>query len=248
MLVSRGNREVILSVTRNEGARFSDSGYSALVHRSIYDDVLAVCVGLRKDIPREHFHTLISNASRVVFEKLVAANPESVREVQEVLTGITGQDVAAAPKRIERRRKFDILRRSGRPPDAIVHEFAASRPPRRDDRGAGRALPHAARTGGKRHCRPARRQRFPAAAGPRRRALVADRARDLHHAPGPNGMPQQDIEAARRNFEKLRADTAQRVISFYNERHSAFANFQQLAEHIDDKDTTPRFARPAQAS
>ncbi len=65
---------------------------------------------------------------------------------------------------------------------------------------------------------------------------------------GPTGLPQQEIDAARRSFEKLRSDTAQRVIAFYNERHSAFSSFQQLAEQIDDKDVTPRFARPAQAS
>jgi hypothetical protein len=63
---------------------------------------------------------------------------------------------------------------------------------------------------------------------------------------GPGGMPQQEIDAARRSFDKLRADTAQRVIAFYNERHAAFSSFQQLAQRMDDKETAPRFARPAQ--
>ena len=246
VLVTRGNRDVILSVARNDGARFSDSAYSALVYKSIYDDVLAVCVGVRKDIPREHFKMLISKASRVVFEKLVAANPEAVHEVQEVLTGITGQEVAAAPKRQDGGSKLNVLRRSGRSPDTILHEFAASG--RREDTIA--ALAALCKT-------------------PRElvESVMADRRGDndflllLTRAAGlswpttreicilrrePTGLPQQEIEAARRSFEKLRSDTAQRVIAFYNERHSAFSSFQQLAEHIDDKDTTPRFARPAQ--
>ena len=245
VLVTRGNREVILSVAQNEGARFSDSGYSALVYKSIYDDVLAVCVGLRKDIPREHFQMLISKASSVVFEKLVAANPKAVREVQEVLTGITGQEVAPAPKRKEAGSKLDALRRSGRPPDAIVHEFAAAG--RREDTIAALAA----------LCKTPRELVENVMAdrrGDNDFLLLLTRAAGLSWPTtreicvmrrGPTGMPQQEIEAARRSFEKLRSDTAQRVIAFYNERHSALANFQQLAEHIDDKESTPRFARPA---
>ncbi len=55
VLVTHGNRDVVLSVTRNEGARFSDAGYGKLVDRSINDDVLAICVSMRKDIPQRAF-------------------------------------------------------------------------------------------------------------------------------------------------------------------------------------------------
>lgn len=246
VLVTRGNREVILSVARNEGARFSDSGYSALVYKSIYDDVLAVCVGLRKDIPREHFQMLISKASRVVFEKLVAANPEMAREVQDVLTGITGQTLTPAPKRNDGEAKLDILQRSGRSPDDIVQEFATSG--RREDTIAALAA----------LCR-APRELVAGVIADRRGdndfLLLLARAAGLSWPTtreicvmrrGPTGLPQQEIDTARRAFEKLRTDTAQRVIAFYNQRHSAFSSFQQLAEKIDDP--TPRFARPAQAS
>jgi hypothetical protein len=247
VLVSRGNRDVVLSVAQNEGARFSDSGYSALVYKSIYDDVLAACVGLRKDIPREHFRMLISKASRVVFEKLVAANPEMVREVQDVLTGITGQQVAAEPKGEAAGNKLEILRRSGRSPDDIVQEFATSG--RREDTIAALAA----------LCRTPRELVAGVMAdrrGDNDFLLLLGRAAGLSWPTtreicvmrrGPTGLPQQELDAARRSFEKLRADTAQRVIAFYNERHSAFSSFQQLAEQIDDNDTTPRFARPAQA-
>ncbi len=248
VLVARGNREVVLSIASNEGARFSDSGYGTLVSRSIDDEVLAACVGSRKDIPREHFRTLISKASAVVFEKLVAAHPEMAREVQDVLTGITGQEVAPAPKRNDATTKIDIMQRSGRAPDAVVLELAASG--RREDTIAALAA----------LCR-APRELVENVMADRRGdndfLLLLVRAAGLSWPTareicilrrGPGGLPQQEIDAARRSFEKLRTDTAQRVISFYNDRHSAFANFQNLAEHIDDKDTPPRFARPAQAS
>ena len=75
VLVTHGNRDVVLSVTQNEGARFSDAGYGKLVDRSINDEVLAICVSMRKDIPQEHFNALIAKASEVVFEKLAASNP-----------------------------------------------------------------------------------------------------------------------------------------------------------------------------
>ena len=248
VLVARGNREVVLSVAGNAGARFSDSGYGTLVNRSIDDDVLAACVGSRKDIPRDHFKTLITKASRVVFEKLVAANPDMVREVKAVLTDITGQAIEAQPPRNDGGTGLDDLRHSGRPPDAIVHELAATG--RRDDTIAALAA----------LCRTPRELVAGVMAdrrGDNDFLLLLTRAAGLSWPTtreicimrrGPSGMPQKEIEAARRSFDKLRADTAQRVIAFYNERHSAFSSFQQLAERMDDKETAPRFAQPAQAA
>jgi hypothetical protein len=49
---------------------------------------------------------------------------------------------------------------------------------------------------------------------------------------GPGGMPAMAIDAARRKFERLQVETAQRVVRFYNERHSAVANFEELAQSM----------------
>ena len=129
VLVTHGNRDVVLSVTRNEGARFSNTGYGKLVDRSINDEVLAICVSMRKDIPQEHFNALIAKASEVVFEKLAASNPHAVYEVHRVLTDITGQDATAHPGKKrdyrEAAAQFDIVRRSGAPVDPVVCEYAA---------------------------------------------------------------------------------------------------------------------------
>ena len=115
-------------MTRNEGARISDAGYTKLVDRSINDEVLAICVSMRKDIPQEHFNALIAKASEVVFEKLAASNPHAVYEVHRVLADITGQDPAGQPKAKrdyrEAAAQFDVVRRSGAPLDPVVCEYA----------------------------------------------------------------------------------------------------------------------------
>jgi len=236
VLVSRGDREVVLSVTRNEGAHFSDSGYGKLVDKSIDDEVLAICVGMRKDIPREHFHALISRASEAVFEKLAASNPAAVREVQEVLSGITGQDVTVKPMGGRGvAAEVDIALRSGPSADAVVHGFATGG--KFDETVA--ALAALSRTPIElvEHVMNDRR-------GDNDFTLLLAKAAGLSWPTamqicilrrGPGGLPPLGIELARRNFERLRTETAQRVTRFYNERRSAVANFQELARQIRGK-------------
>jgi hypothetical protein len=63
---------------------------------------------------------------------------------------------------------------------------------------------------------------------------------------GPGGLPPLAIEAARKSFANLKTDTAQRVIRFYNERHTALDDFQLLAEQIreqDDARQIPHFSK-----
>ena len=91
VLLSRGNQEVVRSVVRNAGARFSESGFWRLVHRSENDVVLALDVGARKDVPRHVFQQLIARASDEVKARLAAANPQAAAEIQNVVTGVTGE-------------------------------------------------------------------------------------------------------------------------------------------------------------
>ena len=89
-LVNRGNSAVVRSVAQNGGARFSSRGFGKLVERSIEDEALALCVGMRKDIPKDHLQSLIMRASEAVSRKLVAGNPAAAAEVDRVLHGMTG--------------------------------------------------------------------------------------------------------------------------------------------------------------
>jgi uncharacterized protein (DUF2336 family) len=239
ILVTRGNRDVVLSVTQNEGASFSDAGYGTLVDRSIDDEVLAICVGMRKDIPRKHFHTLISKASQVVLAKLAASNPTAVAEVQRVLTDITGQpvnvDPAAAGSFVEAQARFDSMRQSGKSADAIVQELSAS----------GRFAETVAALTALSH---APREFVESVMSDRRSdndfALLLAKAAGLSWPSaqqicimrrGPGGLPPLAIEAARKSFMRLQPETAQRVIAFYNERHTALDDFQMLEAQISER-------------
>jgi uncharacterized protein (DUF2336 family) len=125
VLVTRGDREVVRSVARNEGARFSHAGFGKLVERSAGDDELAVTVGLRKDIPKEHFYALVSKASEAVFKKLTANNPAAAAEVNRVLFDLTGhkadETTPSAPRDYERAKAaFAQLQKSGKPIEPAI--------------------------------------------------------------------------------------------------------------------------------
>ena len=90
VLVTRGDREVAHSVVKNAGARFSDAGFRILVKRSASDDGLAVQVGARRDLPRQHFLSLLDQASTTVRNRLAMENPRSGAAVANVLTEVVG--------------------------------------------------------------------------------------------------------------------------------------------------------------
>jgi uncharacterized protein (DUF2336 family) len=90
VLVSRGDREVVRSVAKNPGARFSDSGFWRLVQRSEDDVVLMLEVGGRRDIPRHHFQKLIAKASDEARLRLAAINPRVAREIESAVAHVTG--------------------------------------------------------------------------------------------------------------------------------------------------------------
>jgi uncharacterized protein (DUF2336 family) len=126
VLVTRGDQEVVRAVARNDGARFSHAGFGKLVERSAGDDELAVSVGLRKDIPKEHFQALVSKASEAVFKKLTANNPAAAAELNQVLFDLTGHKAGTAPTRDYERAKaaFAALQQSGKPIEPAIQGCA----------------------------------------------------------------------------------------------------------------------------
>jgi uncharacterized protein (DUF2336 family) len=134
VLVTRGNREVLRSVVSNEGARFSHAGFGRLVERSVGDDDLSASVGLRKDIPKEHFKTLVSKASEAVFKKISAANPAAANEINRILFELTGHkagtELPPAPA-VQRdftpaKAHFEALQKSGKPLEPALQRFAST--------------------------------------------------------------------------------------------------------------------------
>ena len=90
VLVKRGDQEVVTSVARNEGARFSGSGLLHMVRRAEGDSILAEQLGLRKDVPRHVFQQLISKASEDVRRRLEHERPEMMAQLQSSVTEVTG--------------------------------------------------------------------------------------------------------------------------------------------------------------
>src|SRR6202790_3818489 len=90
VLVTRGNREVVNSVAKNDGARFSGFGFLHMIKRAEGDSILAEQLGLRKDIPRHLFQQLIAKASDDVKKRLEQERPGMVDQIQASVTDVTG--------------------------------------------------------------------------------------------------------------------------------------------------------------
>jgi uncharacterized protein (DUF2336 family) len=128
VLVTRGNRAVMLSIGSNPGARFSDRGFGTLVKRSEYDDGLAEVVGSRPDIPRQHFLNLLVKASEVVRQKLEVAGEHSSEDigqaVREASDSVQATSAEGSREYHEARQLVDDLHRSGQLSEAHVATFA----------------------------------------------------------------------------------------------------------------------------
>jgi uncharacterized protein (DUF2336 family) len=90
VLVARGDRQVVNSVTLNAGARFSESGFLHLIRRAENDSIIAEHLGQRRDIPRHLFQQLIAKASADVKRKLEGERAEAESRIQSAVTDVTG--------------------------------------------------------------------------------------------------------------------------------------------------------------
>jgi uncharacterized protein (DUF2336 family) len=91
VLVARGNQEVVNSVARNNGARFSDFGFLHMIKRAEGDSILAEQLGLRHDIPRYVFQQLIAKASDDVRKRLERERPNMLEEIQSTVADVAGE-------------------------------------------------------------------------------------------------------------------------------------------------------------
>jgi uncharacterized protein (DUF2336 family) len=222
VLVERGDREVVRSVARNDGARFSNGGFGKLVERSADDDELAVSVGLRKDISRDHFRALISKASEAVFKKIAAGNPAVAGEVNRVLFDLTGHNVEASAPVVRdyaaAQATVDELKQSGQSIEEAVQAFAST----------GKFEETVVVL--------ANLCRLPIEAVEHilseRQAdgdivLLLIKAADMTWPTAKlilemrGSLSRQAVETARKHFERLQPTTAQRVVRFYQVRHAS---------------------------
>lgn len=131
ILVERGDRDVVHSVVKNKGARFSDAGFRTLVDRSTGDDALASELGMRSDIPRPHFLLLLERASNAVRMRLSAENPQAGTDIEgvlaEVVSGIRNEARNASPAFARAEAEVERQNRIHRIGETEIYQYAKER-------------------------------------------------------------------------------------------------------------------------
>lgn len=128
VLVELGDREVVLNTVDNYGANISDFGFSALVHRSEGDDLLAELVGSRPEIPSPLLIALVAKASQAVCAKLEASHPRAKavvrRAVAEAARRIEVQALSTSLDYTAALASIESLQRSGKLDEAALAALA----------------------------------------------------------------------------------------------------------------------------
>jgi len=127
VLVSRGNREVMHTLSANSGAAFSREGYSAFVKRAEGDGNLTEKIGSRPDIPLQLFRELLLRATDMVRAKLVAsAGPDKQEIIRTILANVSQEIEHEAPmaRDFERAlRLVSLLKDTGRLNEGEIDTF-----------------------------------------------------------------------------------------------------------------------------
>jgi uncharacterized protein (DUF2336 family) len=233
LLVERGDRRVVRSVAKNDGARFSDAGFGKLVDKAGKDSTLAESLGLRGDIPRHHFLKRLHTASASVRAKLAADAPNSAstavrHAVAEATASISrevrdeSREFAKAKKVSKRRYNSNQLTESNVHAAAVTQDFDKAVaalallgrfPVDLVERGLLDENPDILLI----LARAANCSRLTA------KALLLMRAAD-------RGMSPHDVDAALTSFDRISTGTAKRVIDYYVTRYKT-----------GDEATKPRF-------
>jgi uncharacterized protein (DUF2336 family) len=147
VLVRRGDHEVVRTMVNNEAARLSETGVAALIERAGRDDVLAVQVGRRADIPAPLLCRLLTHETGAVeARRLATARPERQAEIRRAQSkpadevGVHGaqprdhsaaREHAAALERAGRLREDEVMQvaRAGRLSDTVAALAALARVP-----------------------------------------------------------------------------------------------------------------------
>lgn len=125
-LVTKGNIKVLRTLASNPGAAISDLGFGILVKKSADDDWLSERVARRIDIPEHHLRELISKASEIVRQRLMADTPELGETIKEILpTGAptTGNETTLSKDY----RTAELVVKSQPLTEAAVNEFAKAK-------------------------------------------------------------------------------------------------------------------------
>jgi uncharacterized protein (DUF2336 family) len=220
VIVKRGDREVVRKVAGNDGALFSQAGYSGLIRRAGEDGLLALAVGQRNDISTPQLKDLLERSADSVRRRLFeVARPEARIAINRVLGELTGvikpaggpRDFAAAQRAIVK------LLNAGELNEATLLGFAKAH--QYEETIAALSAMSSVRIAtvdhlvmGERHDPILILGKSLGLEWATVRALIVLR---LGPARGPSAP---DLDEARVNFERLVPATAQRVIGFWRMR------------------------------
>jgi uncharacterized protein (DUF2336 family) len=217
LLIERGDRKLNLSTARNASARISDFGFRLLVKWATGDDELAAVVGMRLDIPRQHFLVLLENASRNVRARLAAATPQAKTTAEQTVDDIVGADDSNAPARQAAMvARLERQHRQGRLTEAEIAQFANDR--KLDETAAGLAIACNMPADVVERALLDRNSELTLILA-KVAGLSPETTRAILALRGPEqGASSQDIERALDNYGKLPVDTACRVLGFFRDR------------------------------
>jgi uncharacterized protein (DUF2336 family) len=113
VLVERGDAGVVRTLTQNDGAAFSNAGFSALTRRAQNDEDLAANLGMRLDVPPAMLQELMAKATEAVRARLTAIAPVGL--------DVTDTVVAASRQMLREVSSPRSMRRA----EAVIAELAA---------------------------------------------------------------------------------------------------------------------------
>jgi uncharacterized protein (DUF2336 family) len=129
VLVTRGNRDVAVSMAGNNGAKFSEFGYATLVQRAGRDGDLALAIWVRPEVPRQHLLALFGQASEAVRQKLEAAGGGRSGALQYIIAQALMRIQAGMREGsagfVAARTRVLALKQSGRLDEAALMGFAS---------------------------------------------------------------------------------------------------------------------------
>jgi len=216
VLVHRGNREVAHELAQNRSARLSHDALAALIGRAERDEVLAETVARRPDLSPQMLRDLLRKTTQAVQQRLLAgAASETQSDIQRALADVCDQ-AQVARDYSGAQRTIAALCREGKLSEAALVDFA--RNGQYDETIAALAALRAVPIEVVDRLMGAERSdpililcKSAGWAWPTVAAIIGMR-------PGGRSRPNQSLDAAYANFERLSPATAQRVLRFWQAR------------------------------
>jgi uncharacterized protein (DUF2336 family) len=216
VLVCRGNRQVAHELAQNRSARLSHDALVALVGRAQTDEALAAKIARRPDLPPQMLRDLLRKTTQAVRQQLLeAAPPEAQPEIQQALADVSNH-VHATRDYSPAQRTIAALCREGRLSEGTLVDFA--RKGQYDETIAALAALCAVPIEVVDRLMGAERPdpivilcKSAGWAWPTVAEIIVMR-------PGGRSRPNQSLDAAYANFERLSPATARRVLRFWQVR------------------------------